>query len=258
MHPILFKIGNLEVPAYGVTLIAVIFLCLYLLKREARRMNMDPALMSDLAFIGIIGGIIGAKLLLILVELPRFIENPGDLTGVLRSAGVIYGGQIVGILSVVGFAIRRKQSPWEVLDLMIPFLALGIGLGRLGCLFAGCCYGIPYEGFLALHFPDHPYCEAPAEVGLFPTQFLSLMLGVGLFFLLRAWLHRRKFAGQIVLGFVMLYGLTRGLVEFLRGDEVRGVWFGGVLSTSQLIALIAIILAAIVYLRRRPRKEKGS
>lgn len=255
MHPILFKIGSLEIPAYGVTLILVIFLCLFLLKREAARMKLDPDKIADLAFFGIIGGIVGAKLLLVLVELPRFIENPADLKGVLRSAGVIYGGQIVGFLTVIYFAKRKKIDPWLILDITAPFIALGIGLGRLGCFLAGCCHGIRHDGFLAVHFPDHPLCEAPANVGLFPTQLLSLAFGVALFFFLRYLLRRRAFPGQIFLAFIGLYGLGRGLIEFLRGDDVRGIYLNGLLSTSQLIALSGMVFAAFLYLRRRPAKE---
>lgn len=255
MHPILFKIGSFEVPAYGVTLIAVIFLCLFLLKKEAIRMKLDPAMISDLAFFGIIGGIVGAKLLLILVELPRFLADPSELKTVVRSAGVIYGGQILGFLTVIFFARKRGMNPWEILDVTAPFLALGIGLGRLGCLFAGCCHGVPYDGFLALHFPDHPYCEAPAGIGLFPTQILSLIAGVILFLFLRRLLRRRSFSGQIFLSFLMLYGTVRGLIEFWRGDSVRGVWFNGFLSTSQLIALAGVILGSILYFRQRQRKD---
>lgn len=255
MHPILFKIGALEIPAYGVTLVLVIFLCLFLLKREAVRMDLDPEKITDLTFYGIIGGIVGAKLLLIIVELPRFIQNPADLLGVLRSAGVIYGGQIVGFLTAIYFARKKKIDPWLILDVTAPFLALGIGLGRLGCFLAGCCHGIPYEGFLSVQYPDHPHCEAPAGIGLFPSQLLSLLMGLILYGVLLYLLRRRKFSGQIFLSFLGLYGLGRGLIEFLRGDEVRGVYLGGLLSTSQVIALTGVVVAAFLYWRRRPRKE---
>lgn len=257
MHPILFKIGPLEIPSYGVTLIAVIFLCLYLLKKEAKRLKFDPDLISDLTFLGIIGGIIGAKLLLIIVELPKFIENPAELLSIIRSAGVIYGGQIMGFLTAIYFSKRKGINPWDTLDITAPFLALGIGLGRLGCLFAGCCHGIPYEGFLAIHYPDHPYCEAPAGIGIFPTQLLSLIAGVIIFFILLRILRSRHFKGQVFLTFLGMYGITRGLIEFLRGDTIRGIWFNGLLSTSQLIALCGVVFAVVVYLKRKPRKESA-
>lgn len=251
MHPILFSIGDFVVPAYGVILVAVFLLCNWLLKKEAVHAGLDPQKVSDAAIGGLLFGLLGAKLMLILVDLPDYLADPRALLGTLRSAGVIYGGQIGGALGAFYMIRRRKLPLWTSIDLMTPFLALGIGLGRLSCLMAGCCYGIPYDGPLALVFPEHPYCDAPSGLGLFPIQVVSLVNGVGLFFFLRFVLRRRRFGGQVFALFMITYGLTRGTIEFFRSDSVRGLWFGDMISTSQIMAILGIVAGSILYLKMK-------
>lgn len=257
MHPILFTIFGFDVPSYGVALVGAFIISTLLLRREGARMELDPEKLTDAAVSGLLFGLIGAKALLILVELDRFVANPAELLTTIRSAGVIYGGQLGGAVGVIWYLHRNKMPMLKTLDLMAPHLALGIGLGRIACLLAGCCYGIHYDGALALHFPDHPQCAAPATVGLFPIQVVSLINGIGLFGILMWLLRRRRFDGQILAAFVFLYGLTRAVIEVYRGDGVRGVWFDGLISTSQLIALGGMA-AAVVYLARQYMKLKDT
>ncbi|CAM2068214.1 Prolipoprotein diacylglyceryl transferase [Sulfidibacter corallicola] len=254
MHPILFTLFGFEVPSYGVALVASFLVSAWLLRREAGRMKLDPEKMTDAAVTGLLWGLIGAKLLLVVVEFPDFLDNPKGFWTLLRSAGVIYGGQIGGALGVIWFIRRHRLQFWTTLDTMVPFLALGIGLGRISCLLAGCCYGAHWDGPLALHFPDHPQCSAPADIGLFPVQPFAILNGIVLFLILRTILRHRQFHGQVLASFLGLYGLTRGLLEFARGDSVRGIWLGGTVSTSQLIALCGIVLAVALYQfqRRKP------
>jgi len=307
MHPVLLEIGNFELPAYGLILVCAFLLASRLLRRETMRMNLDGEKVADAAIVALLSGLVGAKLLLIIVDeslrqtfmtlsaslgfgfwgplalacfglfhvrkkqitassvksIPWILflvagvklylvlqGNPplrDQVISTLRSAGVIYGGVIGGALGIWWYLRKQGLPLLSTLDIMVPFAALGMGLGRLSCLMAGCCYGFPYEGLFALHFPDHPQCDAPANIGLFPVQIVDLANGLLLFFLLLALLRRRKFNGQVFLAFIFLYGLTRGLIEFLRGDAIRGLWFGGLLSTSQIIALAAMALAAVFY-----------
>ncbi len=256
MHPILFEVFGFKLPAYGALLVLTFLVCTYFMKREAGRMKLDPQKTWDAAIAGLLFGLVGSKLLLILIDLPYYWSNPAELLGTIRSAGVIYGGVLGGAAGVIWYIRRHKLPLWTTLDVMAPFLALGMGLGRVSCIAAGCCYGVPHEGFLALTFPDHPMCEAPAGVGLFPVQIVDLINGVLLCLLLVALLRRQKFPGQTTLAFFFIYGWTRGIIEFWRGDKVRGLWFGGHVSTSQVIAAAAIVVSAIWYLKRRKDAQK--
>ncbi len=256
MYPILFHIGKFPIPSYGLILVIAFLLSVYLLRREAARMGLDERKTADTAIIGLLFGLVGAKLLLILVDLPDYLSNPREIFETIRSAGVIYGGLIGGSAGMAWYLRKHKLPLWSSLDVMAPFAALGMGLGRLSCLAAGCCWGKPYDGPLALHFPDHPYCHAPAEVGLFPVQLVGLLNGVLLFGLLLFLLRRRTFHGQVISAFIFLYALTRGLIELARGDDIRGLWFNNTSSTSQIIALFALVFAVWLYWKRR--KESSS
>ena len=175
----------------------------------------------------------------------------------LRSAGVIYGGLIAGAAGIAWYIRRRKLPLWNTLDTMAPFAALGVGLGRVSCLMSGCCYGIPYEGPMALIFPDHPDCSAPAGESLFPVQPLGTLNGIVLCMILVWILRRKKFEGQVILAYMFLYSLTRGLLEFLRGDDdERQLWLGDTVSTSQLIAIAGILISVFWYWKRMKEKAK--
>jgi phosphatidylglycerol:prolipoprotein diacylglycerol transferase len=251
MHPILLKIGSIELPAYGALLVFAFLVSTWLLRRESRRMGLDPKRTGDVAIVALLFGLVGAKALLIFVDLPEYLANPKLLWGTIRSAGVIYGGLAFGALGVIWYIRKHKLPFWDTLDIMAPFTALGVGLGRLACLMAGCCCGTLHDGPLAIVFPDHPYCEAPAGIGLFPIQIVSLINGVVLCILLVWLLRHRTFPGQILAAYTFLYAVTRGLIEIYRGDEIRGLWLGGALSTSQLIAVAAAVGAVFLYLYRR-------
>jgi len=257
MHPILFEIGPIQLPSYGVGLVFAFVVSTWFLKREAQREGLDPKAIVDTAIAGLLFGLLGAKLLLVLVDLPYYVEDPSRIFGTLRSAGVIYGGLIVGALGIVWY-IRRKGLPlWQTLDTMAPFAALGVGLGRLSCLLAGCCHGFVYEGPLAIVYPDHPQCPAPPRIPYFPVQPLSLLNGILLCLILVRLLRRRSFDGQVLIAYLFLYSLTRGLLEFLRGDDVRGTWFGDAVSTSQLIAVGGIIVSVFWYRARARAAAKA-
>lgn len=256
MHPILFEIGPIQIPTYGSILVVAFLLCAFLMKREAKRLNLPGQKMVDLAVVTLLFGLLGAKLLLIIVDFPDYLADPKRLVSTLRAAGVLYGGILGGVAAAAWYVRRHKLPVVPVMDLFSPFLALGIGLGRLGCFSAGCCYGIPYEGFLALHFPQHPYCEAPPEMGLFPIQLLSCVNGIVLFFILLAVLRRSKRQGTTALLFFTLYPVTRGLLEFLRGDSLRGIFFN-TLSTSQLISFgVLLVVAGVFFVVRRKRARR--
>ncbi len=250
MHPILFEIGGFQIPSYGAFLVLAFGVALFLVRREAPAYGLDAEKVGDTAIMGLLFGLAGAKVLLILIDLPYYLEHPERLLSTLRSAGVVYGGLIGGAFGVLWYIRRHRLPLWRTLDVMAPFAALGVGLGRLSCLMAGCCHGYPYTGPLHMVYPEHPLCEAPAGVGLFPVQALDLLNGVALFFLLRYWLrHRYRFEGQIIIAFMFLYALTRGLIEQLRGDTARGIWLGG-LSTSQLIGIASLVVAAALYFKQ--------
>ena len=192
------------------------------------------------------------------VEWRRYLAHPGDLVEILRSGGVFYGG-LIAATSVAIWYMRRNDLPaWQIADMGAPSIALGEAIGRWGCFAAGCCYGRPTSGPFGVTFTDPFANEAvgtPLGVPLHPTQ-IYLSLNALLIFGILQWAYRRKtYDGEIFWLYVLLYAITRGILEIWRGDLVRGFVIPGVLSTSQFIGLLTACLAAgmLFFLSRRSR-----
>jgi phosphatidylglycerol---prolipoprotein diacylglyceryl transferase len=275
MHPILFHIGDFYVGTYGVMIVLGMFAGLAITRHLARRLNLSPDLFYDMAFFVLLAGFLGARLLFILVNFDLFIQAPLSLI-FAREGFVFLGGFAAAIVVAVFFVRLNKLPTWDVGDIAGPSLALGHGIGRIGCLLAGCCYGRPVGeslGFLGISFPhvhkhtgetflsfawaDHVDAglippDAARSLPVYPTQlFESVANGLIFIALMLLW-RRRAFSGQIFASYLLLYGAARFLIEYFRGDFGRGVWFDGLLSTSQILSLISIAAGAALWIYLKP------
>ncbi len=251
VRPILLRLDGLALYAYGF-LIAVGFILgfAYTLRRS-RRQGIPDVHVVDLLFLILLSSIVGSRGLFILVNPELFRQNPIDMFKVWEGGLVFYGGLILAVL-VSLFYLRKNHLPvWGVADLFTPAIALGLFFGRMGCLMAGCCYGVETTLPWAITFTD-PEGLAPLHTPVHPTQLYEAIGGLSLFLLLR-WKERRKaFEGQIFFHFLLLYSAMRFLIEFLRGDP-RGTFLGGLLSTSQGIGIFLALasLFMLFFLKKR-------
>lgn len=260
MHPILFEIGDWPVYAYGVLLATAYLAALQLAVVRARRIGLDGARVMDLGIYLIIAALVGAKLMLVAVDFDYFVSRPGELLSLVRAGGVFYGGLILSV-AVGLWLVRRYGLPvWTTADLFAPGIALGHVIGRLGCLLAGCCYGRPSDLPWAITFTD-PVAAAnvgtPLGVPLHPTQLYDAGAELLIMILLLATERRgRTFAGRTFWLYILLYGVSRFIVEIYRGDARGNV---GALSTSQFISVLIVPLAVamLVWLRRRAAAAPG-
>src|SRR5437667_5623531 len=258
MYPRLFELGPITVYTYGVLLAAAYLLGLKMAMVRARKRELDATRVMDLGIYIIISALIGAKLLLLVTDFQTFKNNPAELLSLARSGGVFYGGLILAV-SVALIYIRRVGLPlWTTCDVFAPGIALGHVIGRFGCLFAGCCYGKPTTVPWAITFTD-PFAASnvgtPLNQPLHPTQLYEagaelLILGV----LLATERRGKPFAGRTFWLYMLLYAVSRFIIEFYRGDE-RGTV--GTFSTSQFISILLVPLAIVmlVYLSRRSAPE---
>ena len=262
MLPELFTVGPLTVYTYGVLLAAAYLLGLRLAMSRARTRGLDPTRMLDLGIYLIISALVGAKALLVVVEWDHFTASPREFLSLARSGGVFYGGLILAV-SVAFWYIRRHRLPfWQTCDVVAPGIALGHAVGRLGCLAAGCCYGRPTSVPWAITFTN-PAAEAnvgtPLGVPLHPTQIYESAAEFLILALLVATERRgRAFAGRTFWLYMLLYAISRFVIEFYRGDP-RGLVFG-VLSTSQFISIVLVPLSIgmLAWLARRPEATPGA
>jgi phosphatidylglycerol---prolipoprotein diacylglyceryl transferase len=253
MHPILFEIGRFPVYTYGVLLAAAYLLGLQFALVRARTRGLDPNRVMDLGIWIIISALAGAKLLLLIVDFKSFGRSAADLLTLLRSAGVFYGGLVAAVVVALWYLRRHRMPMWTVTDVFAPAIALGHVVGRMGCFFAGCCFGTPTDVPWAITFHS-PYAAqnvgTPLNVPLHPTQLYEA--GAELLILALLLVTERKgrpFPGRTFWGYMFCYGISRFIIEFYRGDP-RGMVLG--FSTSQFISIILgpMALAMLLYLKR--------
>jgi phosphatidylglycerol:prolipoprotein diacylglycerol transferase len=259
MHPILFEIGNFPVYTYGVLLAAAYLLGLQFALIRARARGLDANRVMDLGIWIIISALIGAKLLLLIVDFDTFRNSPGEMLTLMRSGGVFYGGLIAAVAVAIWYMRRHKLPVWGVSDAFAPGIALGHVIGRMGCFFAGCCFGRSTDVPWAVTFTNEYARQnvgTPLNVPLHPTQLYEagaelLILG----FLLLLERRGRPFPGRTFWTYMLVYGITRFIIEFYRGDA-RGMV--GTLSTSQFVSVLLVPLSILmlVLLSRRPSPER--
>lgn len=264
MRPLLFAGTWYEIPVYFAIYMLAFLGAILLASHRAKRMQLSPVTAIDVGIIIFIGGFLGARLFHILIEYPQYyMANPLKILMFWQGGFVMYGGLIFGAISAYGFIKWKRESFREWSDLLAPSLLLGIGIGRMACLAAGCCYGKPTDWWWGIIFTD-PHAAAPLHVPLHPTQMLESLFGFvlcGIFLLI--WNRPRKYPGFAAPCAYLAYAGFRFVVEFLRDDPERGLWFNSRISTSQLIAIISAVICGLIILglagayrtgRLQPRK----
>lgn len=264
MYPEIFRIGNFPINTYGLLLAAGMLLALVVAANLAKRDGLPSEKIYDLGLWTLIGGLLGSKLLMLAVD-EQFRANPWNIFSFdfLRSGGVYYGGFLGGFLTLFFLIRRYKLDFWKVADAFAPGLALGQFFGRQGCFAAGCCWGKPTDLPWGVHFTElgHENTGVPiygadgSALHLHPTQ-LYESFAMLLVFAFLIWLHRRKrFDGQVLVTYGIIYSVVRFTIEFFR-DDPRGDFLGLTtltgLSTSQIISLI-VATGAIVFMILRPK-----
>ncbi len=232
----LLHIGPVTIYGYGLMIGIGVILAYLVGEYRAKKQGLNPDEIFTLTITCLVGGIIGAKLLFYLVEIKSIIANPKLLLDI-KNGFVVYGGIIGGILAGYGYCKVRKLEFLKYFDLVMPSIALAQAFGRIGCAFAGCCYGAETDSWFHIVYTESAI--APNGVQLIPTQFLSSGLNFIHFFLLVFLAKKVKASGQVAGFYLIFYSIGRFFLEFLRNDPRGAV---KTLSTSQFISLF--ILAA--------------
>jgi phosphatidylglycerol:prolipoprotein diacylglycerol transferase len=257
MYPRLLTTPLFTVHTFGLLLASAYVAAFWWLIRGGRREGLDVDALSSLGFWAIGGAIIGAKALMILRDFPEYAAAPSEMfsLSVLTSAGDFYGGFIGALVASAIFFRRHPRLPfWRTADLCGPAIALGQVIGRIGCFMAGDDYGAPTQRPWAATFTDSDAARiggAPLGVPLHPVQLYESIVCLALFAVLVRLGQRKRFDGQVILAYTSLYAMARFVLEYFRGDADRGFVFGGLLSTSQLIALILGPAAIALWFARR-------
>jgi len=253
VFPIAFRIGDLTITWYGV-LVAVGFLTAVRWSIYwARRNQLSGAMVERLAFWNILAAIVGSRLLYVWTELPTYLAQPALIINP-REGGLVFLGGLLGAVAASVWVTRHYNiSFWRYADILLPAVAIGHAFGRVGCYAVGCCYGTPAPSLpWAVQFPASIWTQiAPVDVPLHPVQLYAAGLNLTIFVVLVALYRRRRFDGQMALGYLGLYSVARIVLELFRGDDLRGFVLehasGARLSTSQFTSMWVLVGAAVAY-----------
>ncbi|MBO5178689.1 MAG: prolipoprotein diacylglyceryl transferase [Lachnospiraceae bacterium] len=233
----LLQIGPFTVYGYGLMIAIGVLVAYSVGEYRAKKQGLDPDSLFWITVSCLVGGILGAKLLFIIVEIKSIIADPSILLDVTHGF-VVYGGIIGGIGVGYLYCKIKKLEFLKYFDLVMPSISIAQGFGRVGCMFAGCCYGRETDSWF--HVVYHSSDFAPNGVALIPTQMVMAILNFAHFFILVFLIKKLvKHDGQIAGFYLVFYSIGRFFLEYLRNDPRGNV---DILSTSQFISLF--ILAA--------------
>lgn len=280
MHPILFEIPGLGFPvrSFGLMVALGFLIGSWLIGRIAARWSddpeNDPPRFANATMWVVVGVIVGARLMYVIVEVLRnertgqgFRADPLSVLYVWQGGLVMYGGLIGGIGLGLWAAKRGGLHPWRALDIGLVGGFVGQAIGRVGCLLVGDDYGkvvpkslewLPFPITLrvpAVLPPDSLFGADNAGKLLWATQPLMSIKALIVAFIGWQVLKHRRYGGQAALSMLFSYGVLRFLVELLRGDAVRGVWFGGAISTSQIVSIALVLVCGALLWRNKDRVD---
>jgi phosphatidylglycerol---prolipoprotein diacylglyceryl transferase len=256
MYPEVFHLSFLH--TYGVLVAAAFLTALWLAGKLAARAGLNVDAITNLGIYCALAAIVGAKLMMFLVDFSYYREHPSEIFSLssLQAGGVFYGG-LIGALAISWWYMRKTRLPaLKTADVFAPAIALGHGIGRLGCFSAGCCWGVECHLPWAVTFTNptaHDLVGVPLMTPLHPTQLYEALAEFAIFGVLYWRFGRAHSTGAIISLYLILYSTARFIVEFFRYHEQGNLW-GGPLDTSQWISIALFAVGASYYAMGRRRR----
>ena len=265
MCPELFHIGPIPIRGYGLMLAISFLLSVFYVERQTRRDGLRFEPFVALAYIMIVGGVVGARLAYVIFHLDEFAGRWGSVfnpfaEGSYGIAGLnLQGGVILAVLGSLAFCYFRRMSVLHTFDYFAPTIGIGLGITRIGCFLNGCCFGVPTELPWGISFPEGsmPY-HVFHEHAIHPTQLYSSAYGILLFMILHYLLRRKRFDGQLVAIMFMVEAVFRFAIEPIRYYEsaMHFPFFGLDPTYNQLMSLAMFVTGAAIY-KWAPRRLGG-
>lgn len=245
-----FSLFDRQIPVYGVMWFVGIFFAGVVALLICNRRKIERYDIVYSAVYSLIGGLIGSKLLFVLVSLKTIIDNALPIEAVIKGGFVFYGGLIGGIVGLYVYVKQFKLSAAPFFDVYAIVLPLGHAFGRIGCHFAGCCFGIEYSGPFAVEY-NYSLSGVPINTPLLPIQLIESVVLIVIFGILLFAYFRHISDGMCAVLYTVIYSICRFALEFLRGDQDRGI---AILSTSQWISIL-FLATTVIYLIIKNKKQ---
>ncbi|MGB3464205.1 MAG: prolipoprotein diacylglyceryl transferase [Cyclobacteriaceae bacterium] len=250
MYPELFDIGSNTIYSYGVLIaIGAALGYFYTSSRAKKELNIPTDKIQTLAILIIIAAFVGGKVLFYLEKPGYYFNPPSNMLVNFRTGFVFYGSLLFVIPTVIWYFRKNKLPVWPMLDIVAITATIVHFFGRLGCFFAGCCYGTPTESGIGVTFTHEASKAKWLNTPLHPTQLYEAALIAGIFVVLNMFKRHQRFKGQLFLIYIILYAPGRAIIEIFRGDIRRGFIIDDVLSHSQLISLVLVSVVLYFYFR---------
>lgn len=242
-----------QIPAYGVFICLGVLCAALVASLICKRKGTER---YEIVYSGIytgIGGFLGAKLLFIIVSLPQIIEYRIPVSAIIMGGFVFYGGLIGGALGLYIYCRQFKVNMKELVETYATVLPLAHAFGRVGCFFAGCCYGIEYSGFFSYTYTA-TLATTPLGVPLLPVQLIEALGLIVIFTVaLSVYIKTKKKRGYTLVIYMFSYSILRFVLEFFRGDSERGkLW----LSTSQWISAAMFVCSFVIMIVKIKKYRK--
>lgn len=259
MCPELFHIGDFAVRAYGLALALSFLIGLSLIHREAKVLGLDPEEIGTLGFVLIIFGVLGGRLGYVLYHWSDYANRPLDIINPFQSgqfgiAGLnLQGGLLGGFVAGILYLHWKKMPVVASFDAVVPAVGFGIFLSRIGCYLNGCCFGVPTEGALGVHFPPaSPAHSIFGDAPVHPTQLYSSLYGLLLFAGL-LWVNRKRYrVGRSVGIFFVAESVFRLTIEPHRYyEEAMWISLGGIRITYNVLVAVFMFLIGLYFLFTR-------
>ena len=241
MHPVLFEFGTIKVYSYGFMMVVAYFFALGFIYMYAPKVKMNRNDAIDMSIIAFVSGILGARLVYVLINLKQYSSDWSQIFEFQRGGLSWHGGVLGGVLAIIIYCKFKKYSIPKALDLILTPAVAGLGIGRIGCFLNGCCYGKSCSLPWAMSFPHHKH---PHPVH--PTQLYELIMDFVAFGFLLFWWKKRKFNGENSLMMAAIYSVIRFIVEFYRYNTpdqmIHGLSLAQWVSVGAFVILVPLIL----------------
>jgi phosphatidylglycerol---prolipoprotein diacylglyceryl transferase len=259
MHPILFKIGTFQLHSYGAVMVVAFIAAIWLANRRADRYGLEKAQISDMAFWALVSGVLGARIVFILQDLPYYLAHRNELFSLQFQGLTSFGGLIFGAAAVVIWSIKHKAPIWKFLDVSAPAFVLGHAIGRIGCLLNGCCFG----GVCSPSFPLGIHVAGSTQLH-HPAQAYDTLMNLVVVGILLLWEARGLQLGQLTGLALIFHGTTRVIYEFWRagtqaqvdaGDASSTYWGNLPFTQAQAMAALIVMVGVVIFLVRAKKQQ---
>ncbi len=256
MHPVILDLGPLKLHSYGLMIFLAFVAGTWLGVRRASKIDIPTGVVMDMTVWVLISSLLGARLTYVIVHMDEFrgrwldTISPVQSDGTIGIAGLIILGGLAAGIPVAWLFLRRRGIPFlKMADVMIPSLALGVAVGRVGCFLNGCCFGKPTDLPWGVVFPYGCYAASVfPDQSIHPTQLYSVLYNAVICIVLLLRSPHRKFQGELFYMYLLLYGIARACVEsvrYIRFDtvpQIGGLQISGSMAAATLMAVAGLVL----------------